>query len=376
MDRVVLDSLEPLIAVLTGMGYTVAGPTVRDGVIRFAEISSAADLPAGWTDEQNAGRYRLRRAAGPEATGSQDRLETGDASAGDGEQVFGYAASPDSAKRYTHPPRTTLFRLRDGVPEEAGREAPPIALLGVRPCDLAALAVQDRVFLGGRYPDPAYRARREALLLIAVDCATPGGTCFCASMGTGPTAVSGFDVALTELTGPHRFVAAAGSPRGAGLLAALPTRPATAADLEAAEEVGRTARTRMGRRVELDGLKERVAEAHDSPIWNETASRCLSCANCTMVCPTCFCTTVEDGADLADGTAARAERWDSCFTLGFSELGGAPVRGSGAARYRQWLTHKFSTWVDQFGGYGCVGCGRCITWCPTGIDITEELERL
>src|SRR5690606_5862002 len=109
--------------------------------------------------------------------------------------------------RYTHPPRETLFRMRrDGVPEEPAREAPRVALLGVRACDLAALAVQDRVFLGGRHPDPAYRARREALLLVAVDCAVPGGTCFCASMGTGPRASAGYDLALTELTGPHRFL--------------------------------------------------------------------------------------------------------------------------------------------------------------------------
>lgn len=95
-----------------------------------------------------------------------------------------------------------------------------------------------------------------------------------------------------------------------------------------------------------------------------------------MVCPTCFCTTVEDSTDLSEGAAERIERWDSCFTLGFTEVGGAPVRGSGAARYRQWLTHKFSTWFDQFGTSGCVGCGRCITWCPVGIDVTEELANL
>jgi Predicted oxidoreductases of the aldo/keto reductase family len=352
----VLRSLEPLVAELRARGYTVVGPVERDGVIRMREIASAAELPAGRGDAQDAGRYRL--------------TDRGD------ELVFGYAAGPDSAKRYTHPPRETLFRMRDGVPEEPAREAPRIALLGVRACDLAALAVQDRVFLGGRHPDPAYRARREALLLVAVDCAVPGGTCFCASMGTGPRAAAGYDLALTELAGPHRFVVRAGGERGAEILAALRPAPATEADLAAADQVARRAAERMGRRVNLDGVRERIAAARTSPRWAEIASRCLTCANCTMVCPTCFCTTVEDGTGLGDGTATRVERWDSCFTLGFTELGGAPVRGSGAARYRQWLSHKFSTWVDQFGCYGCVGCGRCVTWCPPGIDITEELERL
>jgi ferredoxin len=359
MDPVVLESLEPLVAELRARGFTVVGPVARDGVIRFTELSSAAELPVGRTDDQAPGRYRLRGA--------------GDAADG---PVFGFAASPDSVKPYTQPPRATLLRTRNGVSEEVPVDAPPVALLGVRSCDLAALAVQDRVFLGGRHPDPAYRARREALFLIAVNCAVPGGTCFCASMGTGPRAEAGFDVALTELAGPHRFLAEAGGDRGADLLAALPTRPATAGDRAAAVEVSRTAAARMGRHVDLSGVKERLAERRDSPVWNEIATRCLTCANCTMVCPTCFCSTVEDTVDLADGTAERTERWDSCFTLGFTELGGAPVRESGAARYRQWLTHKFSTWVDQFGTFGCVGCGRCITWCPPGIDLTEELERL
>jgi ferredoxin len=365
-DPVLLDSLDPLIGALRAGGFTVVGPTVRDGIIRFAELPSAADLPAGWADEQEPGRYRLRRHSNH----------------GDGELVFGYAASPDSAKRYTHPPRTTLFRWGT-PPVETEPDPPPTALIGLRACDLAGLAVQDRV-LGG---SAAYRARRAALFLVVVDCAIPSEVCFCTSMGTGPKADAGFDLALTELTGteltgteltgPHRFVARAGSERGAEILAALPSRPATSGDLAAAEEVTRTAVARMEpRRFDLDGVKDRVAAARTSPVWEEIATRCLTCANCTLVCPTCFCTTVEDGTDLSDGTAERVERWDSCFTLDFTELGGEPVRASGAARYRQWLSHKFSTWVDQFGGYGCVGCGRCVTWCPAGIDLVEELERL
>ncbi|MFI7707408.1 4Fe-4S dicluster domain-containing protein [Nonomuraea sp. NPDC049480] len=363
MDAAVLDSLDPLIEALHERGYAVVGPTVRDGVIRFAELDSAAGLPAGWTDEQAPGAYRLHE---------DDRQDPPQ----DGALVFGFAASPDSVKRFTHPPRSTLFHMRDGVPEAAPVEAPKVALLGVRACDLAGLAVQDRVFLGGRHPDEAYRARREALFLIAVNCAVPGGTCFCASMSTGPRATSGFDLALTELTGPHRFLAESGSERGATLLEVLPRRPTTEADHKAARQVSETAERRMGRHVDLDSVRERLTERRESPDWNDIASRCLTCANCTMVCPTCFCVTIEDGTDLADGSATRTERWDSCFTLEFTELGGAPVRSSGAARYRQWLTHKFSTWVDQFGSYGCVGCGRCVTWCPAGIDITEELERL
>ncbi|MEU7694228.1 4Fe-4S dicluster domain-containing protein [Microbispora hainanensis] len=356
METVVIRSLEPLIAELRARGFAVVAPTARDKVIRMGEIASQSELPRGCGDEQEPGRYRLRE--------------------GDDEMLFGFAASPDSAKRYTQPPSRTLFRMRGESIEEPEAEVPRVALLGVRACDLAALAVQDRVFLGGRHPDPGYRRRREALFVVAVNCAVPGGTCFCVSMGTGPKATAGYDLALTELAGPHRFVAEPGSAYGAEILGALPRVPAADADLDAAEEVSRTAAERMGRRVDTEGIKERVAGAHDSPRWQQVASRCLTCANCTMVCPTCFCTTVEDSTDLAEGAAERIERWDSCFTLGFTEVGGAPVRGSGAARYRQWLTHKFSTWFDQFGTSGCVGCGRCITWCPVGIDVTEELANL
>ncbi|GAB3151525.1 4Fe-4S dicluster domain-containing protein [Microbispora hainanensis] len=356
METVVIRSLEPLIAELRARGFAVVAPTTRDKVIRMGEIASESELPRGCGDEQEPGRYRLRE--------------------GDDEMLFGFAASPDSAKRYTQPPSRTLFRMRGESIEEPEAEVPRVALLGVRACDLAALAVQDRVFLGGRHPDPDYRRRREALFLVAVNCAVPGGTCFCVSMGTGPKATAGYDLALTELAGPHRFVAEPGSACGAEILGALPRVPAANADLDAAEEVSRTAAEHMGRRVDTEGIKERVAGAHDSPRWQQVASRCLTCANCTMVCPTCFCTTVEDSTDLTEGAAERIERWDSCFTLGFTEVGGAPVRGSGAARYRQWLTHKFSTWFDQFGTSGCVGCGRCITWCPVGIDVTEELANL
>jgi len=356
MDAVVLDTLDPLIAALRAQGFAVVGPVARDGVIRFEEITTAAELPQGWADEQAPGEYRLTRRGG--------------------DTVFGFAASPDSIKRILRPPRRILFRLRDGTVEEAEPQAPAIALIGVRACDLAALDVLDRVYLRGRYPDPDYRARREALFLIAVNCTVPGGTCFCASMGTGPRAATGFDLALTELTAPHRFLAEPGSERGAAVLGTLPATPAGPGDRAAAEEAVRGCAARMGRRVDTDGMKERVASAHDSPRWQDVGARCLTCANCTMVCPTCFCSTVEDATVPGTGTAERTEVWDSCFTLGFTELGGTPVRRSSAARYRQWLTHKFSTWYDQFGVYGCVGCGRCITWCPVGIDVTEELANL
>ena len=132
----------------------------------------------------------------------------------------------------------------------------------------------------------------------------------------------------------------------------------------------------MGRALDTGNIQGLLYENAEHPRWEQVAQRCLTCGNCTMVCPTCFCTTVEDTTNLAGDQAARTRRWDSCFSLDFSYIHGGPVRSSTRARYRHWITHKFAAWIDQFGSSGCVGCGRCITWCPVGIDVTEEIRSL
>ena len=127
---------------------------------------------------------------------------------------------------------------------------------------------------------------------------------------------------------------------------------------------------------ETHGLRELLQDSLEHPRWDEVAERCLTCGNCTMVCPTCFCTTVEDVTDLTGEQAERWRAWDTCFSLDHSYVHGGSVRPTGRSRYRQWMTHKLGTWWDQFGTSGCVGCGRCIAWCPVGIDITEEAAAL
>jgi ferredoxin len=156
----------------------------------------------------------------------------------------------------------------------------------------------------------------------------------------------------------------------------LPHAPADDADLAAAHEVVAETARQMGRTVNTSGLQKRLYANYEHPQWDDVAERCLTCGNCTTVCPTCFCVTVEDVTDLHGTQAERWQRWDSCFTIDFSYIYGGSVRDSARARYRQWLMHKFATWPDQFGTSGCVGCGRCITWCPVGIDITAELRAI
>jgi ferredoxin len=359
---IVPEALDDLLAALRRRGYRVLGPSVRDGAIVYDELESAADLPVGWTDRQEAATYRLERR-------SDDAR-------------FGYAVGPHSWKQFLFPPRVRLWTSRrDGDSglgvEEEPPDTTPLAFVGVRSCELHAIAIQDRVFVGGRFVDRDYAARREGTFVVAVNCSEPGGTCFCVSMGTGPQAETGFDLALTEiLDGEHRLLVEAGSERGAELLRELPTRPAEPEDADAAARVVEGAAARMGRRMEAGDLRDLLARNLEHPRWDDVAERCLSCTNCTLVCPTCFCSSVEDTTDLAGAEAERWRTWDSCFSLEHSYIHGGSVRPSARSRYRQWMTHKLGTWHDQFGSSGCVGCGRCIAWCPVGIDITEEVAAI
>jgi ferredoxin len=193
-------------------------------------------------------------------------------------------------------------------------------------------------------------------------------------MGTGPAARAGFDLAMTELRAG--FVVRGGSARGAALVARLPTREPSAAELELAELKVRRAREHMGRALDARRAAGLLRGTTEHPRFDAVAKRCLSCGNCTLVCPTCFCSTVTDTTSLTDGSATRTRRWESCFTHQFSYTTPGPVRTTIRGRYRHWLRHKLCTWWEQFGTSGCVGCGRCITWCPVGIDLTEELAAI
>ena len=352
--------LDELLTAIRRQGYRLIGPVLADGAICYGDIGSSADLPAGWTEEQDAGTYRLLRR--------------------DDQALFGYTVGPQSPKKYLFPSSSPL------------RPAPEkFAFIGVRACDLHAIAIQDRVLMGGKHPDPLYAARREGAFIVAVNCGQAASTCFCVSAGTGPRAESGFDLALTELLedGPHRFIVETGSPSGEEIMAGLTAaRPAPASDLERAAAVSERTAAQMTRSLPSADLRDLLYANMEHPRWDDVASRCLTCGNCTMVCPTCFCFSVGEVTALHPGGSAlhpggsaldpggRERHWDSCFTLGHSYIHGGPARVSAKSRYRQWMTHKLATWVDQFGTQGCVGCGRCIAWCPVGIDITEEVRAI
>jgi sulfhydrogenase subunit beta (sulfur reductase) len=370
------NGLERLVAELAAAGYRVVGPQVADGAIVLRDLAAAADLPTGWLDEQDGGQYRLRY----------------DPAAGSFDHVVG----PHSLKNFLFPARETIasFARAGGSWSQlpVASEEPPLAVIGARGCDLEALRIQDRVFTGGDHVDPAYAARRKNLFLVAVNCRRSVATCFCHSMGCGPAATHSFDLALTEHGGdntPRRFACEVGSARGAEFLALLGERvtACTAAEIAAARQVPEELAAQMHARraepgsprprsLDTEGIRDLLFDNLEHPRWEEVASRCLSCTNCTLVCPTCFCASVTEVADLSGDQVDRERHWASCFALDHATIHGHSVRSSTASRYRQWLTHKLAGWIDQFGSSGCTGCGRCITWCPVGIDITEEVAAI
>jgi sulfhydrogenase subunit beta (sulfur reductase) len=368
------NEFERLISALKQHGYSIVAPTKRGSAIVYEEILSSTELPIGWIDEQEPGVYRLKQRS--------DRA------------YFGYNVGAHSWKKILFTPLLKLFSAKrsdedfsisssssgtdDSKIPESHSPAKKYAFLGVRSCELYALKIQDKVFIGGQYVDPFYKSLREQTFIIAVNCSQAGGTCFCASMNTGPKVEDGYDLALTEVMNEkeHYFVVDIGSERGNDLLREVPHSPAEHSQREVARQIVEETRTHMGRVLDTINIKELLYGNLEHKRWDEVAKRCLSCANCTMVCPTCFCSTVEDVTDLTGDHAERWRKWDSCFTMDFSYIHGGSTRSSVKSRYRQWMTHKLASWIDQFGTSGCVGCGRCITWCPVGIDITEETRAL
>jgi len=360
VNAAVLDAgdFQSLLDALTSQGYVAIGPALGQGAITLDRIAAVDDMPRGYVDLQEPGRYKLDK--------------TGE------DEFFDYVVGPHSWKKYLHPPKRTVWQAqRKGSqvdisePTEAGEK---YAFIGVRPCELQAITIQDRVFLEGPYVDTDYKRRRDGIFLVAVNCVHPGGTCFCTSMKTGPRASSSFDICLTEIVeaNRHYFVIESCSDEGRQLMQRLSLSATTDHELKSQDRVMEEAADSIDKSIDTGKLKELLYSNFDSPQWEDIAGRCLTCGSCTMVCPTCFCATIEDSTDLSGSKIERSAKWDSCHTLDHSYIHGGSVRTSASSRYRQWMTHKLAYWVDQFGTSGCVGCGRCITWCPAAIDITEE----
>lgn len=354
--------LQDLLDTLQQAGYSCVGPQVRDAAIVYDVITSATQLPWGIRAHQSPGEYRLETL--------------------DEHKAFSWANGPQAIKPILFKSSETIWRVArnsQGKLEFLPQPAPeaPVAIIGARACDLAAMAIQDKVFLAQERVDVRYQQRRESLLVVAVNCTYASDNCFCVSAGTGPKVKQAFDILMTEIN--HGFVVETGSDRGEALIAQLQLNLAGKQQTQDAIHGVDQAANMQTKRIPFDNkreLRDLLFANLGHPRWDDVAERCLSCGNCTSVCPTCFCHSETDKPSL-DGTNSEHKReWDSCFTAGHSELGSKPIRETTSQRYRQWLTHKVGSWFDQFDSSGCVGCGRCMTWCPVGIDITEELAAI
>lgn len=352
------DQLQSLINELQAAGYRCVGPQVRDGAVVYHTLEDCSQLPKGITERQSPGHYELTN------TNSQ--------------RYFSWANGPQAIKPYVFAPKETLWHTRKENGqlqfEDLTSDPESIAIIGVRACDLAALFIQDKHFLHEEKKDPYYLARRQKLFLVAVNCTHPAETCFCASTADGPRASYGYDIVLSELD--DGFLVHGRSDKGLELIRKLPTILATEEQIHAADAEIEQAAQQQIRGLPSQNLKDALFANLEHQQWEDVAKRCLSCGNCTSVCPTCFC-HAEDDVPALDGKSSEYFRqWDSCFTQGHSYIHGMTIRATTAQRYRQWLTHKLGSWHDQYGRSGCVGCGRCITWCPVGIDITEEVKAI
>jgi len=356
------DDLQKLINTVLAQGYECIGPQVRDGTIIYDTLTSVEQLPRGVSDLQSAGSYTLENSSRS--------------------KYFDWANGPQAIKPLLFTPREELWKSKRS---DAGHitfssapvDSKPKAIIAARACDIAAMQLQDQHFLQQQFVDSGYKTRRENLLTIAVNCGHPAQTCFCHSTGDGPfiekAVEQDTDIVLTELE--HGFLIKAHTTAGKKLLSLLSLQKASPAQKEEFQQIKANS-ARQTRALPDGDIKNSLSNAMDDSAWEKIATECLSCGNCTSVCPTCFCHSENELSSVDGNSSSHYREWDSCFTQGHSYIHGITIRPDTSQRYRQWLSHKFSSWIDQYGRSGCVGCGRCISWCPVGIDVLESINQI
>ena len=326
------------------LGYVLRGDSVILG-----EVRNLADMPVWVSDHQAPGHYSLKRG-------------------------FKFRHSFYSPKWFLLPPKYDLLVTTPDYNYSSPLNLPEkrVVLLGVKPCDLVAVTVLDRL-LHGKHP--VYTARRSSIVGVVVEeCLEPGETCFCAVMGSGPLATSGFDLAYARLD-ENTLIFKPGSQLGHDLVSRLKLREASRELVESYYEVSKRAVNAMKNRLaQLQELLVALGKSiRDEEFWREVSEKCVGCGNCNYVCPTCFCSEIIDTVE--ESWSLRTGIWISCLSYTYGLVAGGHFRRDLYTRYRHFVLHKFLFYPKQTGGLlGCVGCGRCITWCPVGLDLRETLN--
>lgn len=340
-------------------GYKCLAPHYQDDSINYAEITKASELPWGYIDEQQPGYYRVTKT--------------------DTKQAFSFTLPAASVKPMLFKAKENIWKVKRNdngkLVFEPVVEFEKIAVFGIRPCDLRGIETQDRVFMQNSYNDIRYTKRRENQFIVAMNCTSAHYNCFCITLGDAPRADKGYDLAMTEIE--QGFVTEIGSDAGRKLLNYLKVPAASGAQVELAlAGIINAGKMQHKKLPPIKEFEAKLVESPEHPQWEDAAKRCLSCGNCTNACPTCFCHTERDNPNVLGTETFHTREWDSCFSLEHSYTHGETYHGLPKYRYRQWLTHKFATWRDQFRVKGCVGCGRCVTWCPVKIDVVDEINAI
>ncbi len=252
-------------------------------------------------------------------------------------------------------------------------EAVDQVIFGLRPCDARGFVQMDNVFggYGGFYFDPLYNAKREATTLLAVTCRDPRSTCFCTAIGGSPAGTEGVDALFTQVEGG--FTAEALTPKGEEVLAYPGFTSASDAQEAEDAKVKESALARMDMPFTLAGIRDNLKANFEGQGWHDLCMRCISCGTCTYVCPNCYCFSVND--ELVESRGERYRVWDNCFNpLYTEETSGHNPRMAKSNRFRNRFSHKFWYYPDKYDSLLCSGCGRCVSHCPTRIDIREVLR--
>ena len=330
-------------------GAKLYGYKLQNGNVVFGELASVSDLPLGVVDEQKPGYYRLL-------------------------QGFRFRHCMDSPKRFLLPPEHLLVTISSSYDViKVEDDVEPVILFGIKPCDLKAIEILDRIIYGR---NPVYTKRRDSVKAVVVEeCLEPGETCFCAAVNSGPTASRGFDIAYARLR-QDLFIFRYGSPLGEKILSRIGLREASEEHVKKYLELVDKARALMMARIPpIKDIGELLRKrASDKKFWEDESMNCVGCGNCNYVCPTCFCIEIDDRVE--GNVSRRVAIWAGCRTYTYGLVAGGHFRRDLYTRYRHFILHKFVFYPIQVGDVGCVGCGRCITWCPMGIDMRDTLKHL
>jgi len=284
--------------------------------------------------------------------------------------------SKRTPKSVFFPQSEVMFSYDLGQDEDVkvSDEPDPAVLFGIRPCDARSFTLLDKVFDDPSYPDMYYLQRRENTTVIGAACLHPQSTCFCTSVGGDPFDTRGMDILTVDLGEAVlvRFI----TEKGEALLGNDPRlEDATAAETEQVERLAKEAREGIRSEVHTDGVQEKLAGMFEDPFWDELHERCAGCGVCTYLCSTCHCFDIEDETLGSEGRRIRL--WDSCmFSLFTLHTSGHNPRASGKERMRQRVMHKFCYFPENYEEIACVGCGRCVQYCPVNMDIREVIEAL